>query len=87
MKKEVEIIKYDASKGLQLSWESNYVIEVKKEENEVMIIANNEGLLSLAKHLLTLAQEEVPSGSHIHLDQYNSLESESIDLIIEKRTL
>ena len=87
MKKEVEIIKYDASKGLQLNWESNYAIEVKKEENEVMIIANNEGLLSLAKHLLTLAQEDVPLGSHIHFDQYNSLESESVDLIIEKRKL
>lgn len=85
MKKEVEIIKYEAAKGIQFSWENNYTIEVKKEENEVMIMANKEGLLSLAKHLLTLAQEDVPLGSHIHLDQHNSLECGSLDLIIEKR--
>ena len=86
MKKEVEIMKYNANNGLELCWEENYVIEVKKED-DVIIIANNEGLISLAKHLLTLAQEEVPYGVHIHFDQYNSLESESVDLIIEKRDL
>lgn len=87
MKQEVEIIKYDSNKGLQLSWENNFSIEVKSEGREVLIVANNEGLISLAKHLLTLAQEEVLQGTHIHLDQYNSLEDGSIDLIIEKRNL
>lgn len=87
MKKEVEIIKYDTSKGLQLSWESNFAIEVKSEEDKVLISANNEGLISLAKHLLTLAQENVPLGAHLHFDQYNSLEDDSIDLIIEKINL
>ena len=85
MKHEIEIVKYDASKGLQLIWENNSVIEVQNEGNEVKISANNEGLLSLAKHLLTLAQKEVPIGAHIHFDEYNSLEEGSYDLIIEKR--
>lgn len=85
MKQEIEIVKYDANKGLQFNWENNFAIEVKIEGNEVIILANNEGLLSLAKHLLTLAQDEVPIGAHIHLDEYNSLEDGSIDLIIEKK--
>ncbi|MGX8704644.1 MAG: Imm32 family immunity protein [bacterium] len=44
--------------------------------------ANREGLLSLANQLSALA-EEAP-GSHIHFDQYNSLEDGSVELIIEK---
>lgn len=50
----------------------------------VIISANREGLLSLANHLLNLAQAEVPCGTHIHLDEYNSLEDGSLDLIVEK---
>lgn len=86
MKKEVEIIPYDANTGIQLSWENNSVIDVKNTDDEVIISANNEGLLSLARLLLTLAQNEVPMGTHIHLDEYNLLEEGSIELIIEKTT-
>lgn len=85
MKQEIEIVKYDANKGVQFTWEKNFTIEVKNEGGKVIISANNEGLLSLANHLLTLAQKEVPIGSHIHLDEYNSLEEGSVDLILEKR--
>lgn len=85
MKQEIEIIQYDKNKGIQFNWEENFAIEVKNEGGEVIISANSEGLLSLAKHLLTLAQNEVPVGAHIHLDEYNSLEEGSIGLIIEKR--
>lgn len=85
MKQEVEIIQYDANKGIQFNWEENFVIEVKKEDSEIIISANNEGLISLARHLLTLAQNEVPVGAHIHLDEYNSLEEGSVDLIFEKK--
>lgn len=85
MKQEVEIIQYDANKGIQFNWEENFVIEVKKEDSEIIISANNEGLISLARYLLTLAQNEVPVGAHIHLDEYNSLEEGSVDLIFEKK--
>lgn len=85
MKKEVKIIKYDASKGIQLSWENNFAIEVKLNNNEILISANNEGLISLANHLLSLAQNEVPVGTHIHFDENNSLEEGSMDLVIEKK--
>ena len=84
MKKEVDIIPYDANTGILLSYEKNSAIEVKNTGDEVIISANNEGLLSLARLLLTLAQNEVPIGTHTHLDERNLLEEGSIDLIIEK---
>lgn len=84
MKQEVEIIQYDANKGIQFNWEENFAIKVIKEDGEIIISANNEGLISLARHLLTLAQNEVPVGTHIHLDEYNSLEEGSVDLTIVK---
>ena len=85
MKKEVDIIPYDAKTGILLSYEQNSAIEVKNTGDEVIISANNEGLLSLARLLLTLAQNEVPVGTHTHLDERNLLEEGSIELIIEKR--
>ena len=38
---------------------------------------------NLADHLKSLAEE--PAGSHIHLDDYNSLEEGSSELILETR--
>lgn len=84
MKKEIDIIEYNANIGIQFEWEKGFEISTDLNDNEILIKANSEGLVSLAKQLLTLAQSSVPFGSHIHLDEYNSLESGSIDLIIEK---
>ncbi|MBR0352180.1 MAG: hypothetical protein IJH53_03145 [Oscillospiraceae bacterium] len=47
-----------------------------------MISANREGLLSLARQLLALA-DGVP-GDHIHYDEDNSLEPGSSEMIIEQ---
>ena len=85
MKAEIEIGDYSSDKGVQLKWERGYRVKVKKENDEILIMANKEGLISLANHLLVLAQEGVEVGTHIHLDAYNSLEEDSIDLIIERR--
>ena len=67
---------------MNIEWIDGYNITVKAEGNEVLISANTQGLLSLAKQLFSLAKEE--TGSHIHYDEYNSLEDGSVDLIIEK---
>ena len=67
---------------MDLLWEEGFMISVGTDRNTVVIRANREGLLSLANHLVSLA-EEVP-GSHIHLDEYNALEENSAELIIEK---
>ena len=84
MKKEIEIAEYNINKGIQLSWENNFKIEVSFRKGEVLIQANKEGLYSLANHFLNLAQEKVPDYTHIHLDKYNSLEGDSVDLIVER---
>ena len=67
---------------MNIEWEDGFTIKVKVEENTVVISANKEGLLSLARHLTDLADAEV--GSHIHYDEYNSLEENSSEMIIER---
>jgi hypothetical protein len=70
---------------LQLEWEPDYKISAKKGLGENIIIsANAPGLISLARHLLSLTQPSVESGHHYHFDDSNSLETGSIELIIEK---
>ena len=84
MKKEIEFICYDKNNGLRLIWDKDFAIAVATDGNEVIINANKAGLISLARHLITLAQDDVPDGSHFHFDEYNSLDAGSLDLIIQK---
>ena len=84
MKKSLDIPDYSPETGIVLKWEDDAEIKVSAEDGEVLIEANADGLTSLANHLLNLAQTAVPSGAHIHLDEYNSLEDGSSDLIIAK---
>ena len=81
---KVDIPEYSKERGLKFSWVTNFEIKCKISNDTVIISGNKEGLESLANHLLNLAQETIPSGYHIHLDEYNSLEEESNELIIEK---
>ena len=67
---------------MQFRWVEGYEIDVKTENGKVLISANREGLLSLASHLITLAQKE--GRDHFHLDEYNGLEEGSAELIVEK---
>ena len=68
---------------MEIEWEDGFTIKVSADcKNTVLISANKEGLLSLAAQLKSLANEE--PGSHIHYDEYNSLEDGSSELIIEK---
>ncbi|MBQ1566539.1 MAG: hypothetical protein IIZ80_01460 [Erysipelotrichaceae bacterium] len=67
---------------MKIEWNDGFKIRVSKED-EVLISANREGLLSLARQLQMLAEE--PEGSHIHYDEYSCLEEGSADLIIEKK--
>ncbi|MBR6472723.1 MAG: hypothetical protein IKS99_03205 [Firmicutes bacterium] len=66
---------------MEFKWEEGFTIKVSSSEDEVLISANREGLRSLANHLLTLADEE---NGHFHLDEHNSLEKGSTELIVEK---
>ncbi len=67
---------------MQINWIEGFEIAVKTTEKETVISANREGLLSLAAVLKTLA--EGAPGDHIHLDEFNSLDAGSAELIIEK---
>ena len=67
---------------MDIKWVDGFVIKVSFDGRLTTISANREGLLSLAEQLTALA-EEAP-GSHIHYDEYNSLEESSDELIIEK---
>ena len=59
---------------MDLKWDDGFSIAVSIKDNTVTLSANSEGLLSLANHLMTLAQDPC----------HNSLEKNSAELIIEK---
>ena len=67
---------------MKTEWAEGFMISVTVRNQEVTISANKEGLLSLAGQLMALA-EGVP-GAHLHYDEYNSLESGSAEMIIER---
>ena len=71
-----------SGKDMKTEWVDGFRISVNTDNKEVTISANREGLLSLARQLQVLA-EGMP-GDHIHYDEYNSLESGSSELIIER---
>ena len=72
--------------GLALVWEDNFQISCSVNGAAVCIQANGAGLVSLARHMLELAQDNAPEFSHIHLDSFNSLEEGSAELIIIKKS-
>ncbi len=67
---------------MNIKWENGAEIAVKTENGSAVIKANRAGLLSLADIMNSLADEK--DGAHIHLDEFNSLEDGSAELIIEK---
>jgi hypothetical protein len=85
MKITIEVPDYNPSQGIKSTWEPGFEIEVKHENGQTILLANKNGLTSLAIQLLTLAQDEVPAGVHLHLDEHNSLEEGSVELVIAKK--
>lgn len=67
---------------MDIEWVDGFIIKTASENGEIMISANREGLLSLARQLTDLADGE--PGDHIHYDEYNSLEEDSQEMIIVK---
>jgi hypothetical protein len=85
MEYKIDVKEYSSQNGVSLIWEEGFEIESSVNGKEITIIANKSGLISLARHLLTLAQDNVPAGSHFHLDQFNSLEEGSTGMIIVRK--
>ncbi len=67
---------------MMIEWDDGFTIKVNVDKDTVVVSANKEGLHSLAKQLMALADSDV--GSHIHYDEYNSFESGSNEMIIQK---
>ena len=84
MKHIIEIPEYDPKSGLPLYWDTGFEITVRVVNEAVVVAANPAGLRSLARHLLLLAQETTPVGQHIHLDDLNSLEGGSSEIVLER---
>ncbi|MFC8829433.1 hypothetical protein ACFT9I_29270 [Streptomyces sp. NPDC057137] len=83
MDRVIDVPEYRVGEGLHFAWDDDFEIELTVRSAEVVIKANRAGLTSLARHLLTLAQQGVHGGSHIHLTADQEIESE-IDLILER---
>ena len=66
---------------MNIKWEDGFRIRTSLQDGEIVITANREGLLSLAGIMTALAEGR--SGDHIHLDENNSLEEGSAELIID----
>lgn len=79
----IDVPEHRAGEGLRFAWDDDFEIELKVGPREVVIKANRAGLTSLARHLLTLAQQDVREGSHLHLTADQEIDSE-VDLILER---
>jgi hypothetical protein len=69
----VRIAEYTPEVGVSTWWDDDAYLRAEVEsspEPTVVISGNSAGLLSLARHLLCLAQESVPDGSHFNFDTY-----------------
>jgi len=85
MKYVIEIPDFSPGEGVELEWETGFRIRVGADvDGGVRIAANSAGYRSLARLFLQMSQPEILSGSHIHLDDSNSLVEDSKELIIER---
>lgn len=76
MKIELNVPDY-SEYGLRAAWEDESIVGSAIANNGLIISANRAGLISLAIHLLTLAQDDVPAGHDIHYDDLWALEKGS----------
>jgi len=84
MEVKIEIPKYNGDTGITYLWTDGFELSIAIKKDAILIKANKEGLISMANHLLYLAQDDVPKNHHMHFDELNSLEEGSSELIIEK---
>ena len=84
MNVHVEVIPYSDEDCVCVELVPGAKIECRKCNGEVLIRANREGLQFLAKVCLTLAQEDMPLGNHVHFDGFDFFESDNIDITIER---
>lgn len=84
MKVEIKVPEYSPQDGFQLRFENDYTIKASIQNGTVVIEADQGGLTSLARFLLTLAQPTVPVGYYFDLDDWGGLEQGSCRLTFAK---
>lgn len=80
----IDVPLYNKEEGVVINWKENFQIKTNYSDQTIVITGNRAGLESLASQILTLAQDNIEAGTHIHYDDGNSLEEGSVDLVIEK---
>ena len=68
--------------NMKNEWVDGFEIRAAAAGGAIVISANREGLLSLAKQLTALA--DGAPGDHIHYDENNALEEGSMEIVIER---
>ena len=56
----IDVPEYCAERGITLNWKNGFEIFLNVKNDAVHLKANSEGLISLANHLLNLAQDKAP---------------------------
>ena len=85
VKIEVTVPEYSREHGLApLSVEPDTILGAGLLNGKVFISGNKAGLVSLAIHLLALAQEDVPTGRDILYGEWNWLAPGSIPMLVRK---
>lgn len=79
----LELPDYDGN-ALDVIWEDNASYTAEVFENDILIKANRQGLISMAKQMLYMAYNDLPLGSHIHYNKFFTKTESKYDLIIEK---
>lgn len=82
---QLELPDYDAREGFISQWEDGFELKVENIGSYIQVTGNKEGLISLARQLLYLAQDSFPAGYHLHYDSSNSLDEGSLHLVISKK--
>lgn len=62
--------KYNEDDGIDVIWNNNARCHITVTQDEVIIEANEEGLMCLGKQLIYLADTSIPKGSHVALDSF-----------------
>ncbi|GCE14130.1 Imm32 family immunity protein [Tengunoibacter tsumagoiensis] len=82
----IDVPDYSIWHGVRAIYENEYSISARiVSDNEFVIQADKGGLITLARHLLTLAQDEVPSGAHIHYDNDSNIDDGSVSFVLDKK--
>ena len=80
----ISVPEYSPFGGLTFESWPELRIRVTQLEGETVILANAEGLIGLARRLLALAQDGIPDGFHLHLEDGVQLQTGSAGLVLER---